>query len=149
MEIKKWNGEVEQTFYADLIHPKGGSKGSIRLVLRNPAGRIIENVLDFKPDGAVQMLKISEDNQEKLSTTKEGFLPVLFEGCPDIKVINGKGLITQIDSHNIAKIDRTDSDKIEDKAEKREKREEEYEPIDDKEVEERLDAVAESVANLK
>ena len=79
MEIKKWSGEVEQTFYLDLIYPKGGAKGSIRLVLRNPAGRVIENILDFKADGSIRLMKISEDNRKYFPLNGDGFLAISCE----------------------------------------------------------------------
>jgi len=64
--VKVWNGQKPSpTYYADLIYPKKAESGTVRLVMRNQQGVIVESLLDSIPEKGVVMLGVSAEFGEQ------------------------------------------------------------------------------------
>lgn len=79
MKIRKWNGQVNQDLFADLIYPKDAPEGTVRLVLRSASGRVKENILDFNASSGVVLQKLEDATTiEQLADalTSDGYIKV-------------------------------------------------------------------------
>jgi len=89
--VKVWNGQKPSpTYYADLIYPKKAESGTVRLVMRNQQGVIVESLLDLVPEKGVVMLGVSTEFGEQFLC--EGGRLKVVEGEIVEKVSVGSGI---------------------------------------------------------